>query len=165
MVEGSRKLKLKVGDKAPLFEAMTDDGDKFSLGDLIGKSNIVLYFYPKDMTVGCTAEACGFRDNWDKIISLGSTVIGVSSQGIESHKAFKEKNNLPFRLLSDPNNDIRKLYGATGLLVPPRVTFVIDKTGTIKFILNSQLNVTKHVKEALDNLEKISKLEEKGINT
>jgi thioredoxin-dependent peroxiredoxin len=152
-----KKMQLKVGDKAPLFEGMTDNETKFSLGNLIGKSNIILYFYPKDMTSGCTAEACGFRDNWDRIISLGATVIGVSSQGAESHREFKGKNNLPFPLLSDPKNEIRKLYGATGFLIPPRVTFVIDKAGLIRYILNSQLNVTKHVKDALENLEKIEK--------
>ena len=148
-------MQLKVGDKAPTFEGATDSGSKISLNNLIGKSNIILYFYPKDMTPGCTAEACSFRDNWDKILSLGATVIGVSSQGLESHQEFKQKNNLPFSLVSDPTNEIRKLYGATGFLVPPRVTFVIDREGTVRFIFNSQLNVTKHVSEALETLEKI----------
>ncbi len=151
------KLQLKIGDKAPLFEAITDNDTKLSFGDLIGKNNTILYFYPKDMTPGCTAEACGFRDNWNKILSLGATVIGVSSQSPESHREFKAKNNLPFPLLSDQNNEIRKLYGATGFVLPPRVTFVIDKGGVIKYILNSQLNVTKHVRDALENLEKIER--------
>ncbi len=148
-------MQLKIGNKAPLFEAITDTDTKISLGDLLGKSNIILYFYPKDMTPGCTAEACGFRDNWDKIVSLGATVLGVSSQSTDSHKEFKQKNNLPFPLLSDPKNEIRKLYGVTGFLIPPRVTFVIDKEGIIRFIFNSQLNVTKHVSDALENLEEI----------
>jgi peroxiredoxin Q/BCP len=154
-VEREEKLQLKVGDKAPLFEGTTDTGERISLGELVGKSNLILYFYPKDMTAGCTAEACGFRDNWEKIISLGATVIGVSSQSIESHKEFKEKSNLPFPLVSDPKNEIRKLYGATGFLMPPRITFVIDKAGVIRYILNSQLNITKHVRNALETLEKI----------
>ncbi len=148
-------MQLKIGDKAPLFEAMTDSDTKISLDDLIGKSNIILYFYPKDMTPGCTAEACGFRDNWDRIVSLGATVLGVSSQSLESHREFKQKNNLPFPLLSDSNNEIRKLYGVTGFVIPPRVTFVIDKRGIIRLIFNSQLNITKHVSDALKNLEKI----------
>ncbi len=150
-------MQLKIGDKAPLFEGITDGDAKISLGDMVGKGNIILYFYPKDMTPGCTTEACGFRDNWDKIVSLGATVIGVSSQSTESHREFKKKNNLPFPLISDPKGEIRKLYGATGLLIPPRVTFVIDKQGIIKFIFSSQLNVTKHVSDALENLEKIEK--------
>jgi thioredoxin-dependent peroxiredoxin len=148
-------LQLKVGDRAPLFEGVTDNDAKTVLGDVIGKSNIILYFYPKDMTPGCTAEACGFRDNWEKILSLGATVIGISSQNTESHREFKEKNSLPFPLISDSKGEIRKLYGATGFLVQPRVTFVIDKRGIIRYILNSQLNITKHINEALENLEKI----------
>jgi thioredoxin-dependent peroxiredoxin len=150
-------MQLKIGDKAPLFEGITDSDAKFFLGDVIGKSNIILYFYSKDMTPGCTAEACGFRDNWDKILSLGATVIGISSQDSESHREFKKKNNLPFLLLSDPKSGVRKLYGVTGLLIPPRVTFVIDKQGIIRFILNSQLNVTRHVSDALENLEQLER--------
>jgi peroxiredoxin Q/BCP len=148
--------KLKVGDKAPSFESVSDDDAKFSLGDYLGKTNIVLYFYPKDMTPGCTAEACGFRDRWDRIVSLGATVFGISAQSTQSHREFKKEHHLPFMLLSDPQNEIRKLYGATGLLVPPRVTFVIDKQGVIRFIFNSQLNITKHVSDALQTLETLA---------
>jgi peroxiredoxin Q/BCP len=150
-------MQLKVGDKAPLFEATTDSETKLSLSNLIGKNNIILYFYPKDMTPACTAEACGFRDNWEKIVSLGATVIGVSSQDTDSHKEFKQKHNLPFPLVSDPKNEIRKLYGVSGFLIPPRVTFVIDKAGVIRYIINSQLNITKHISEAIENLEAIQK--------
>jgi peroxiredoxin Q/BCP len=148
--------KLKVGDKAPLFESVSDDDAKFSIDNYLGKTNIVLYFYPKDMTPGCTAEACGFRDRWDRIVSLGATVIGISAQSTQSHREFKKEHRLPFILLSDPENEIRKLYGATGLLVPPRVTFVIDKQGVIRFIFNSQLNITKHVSDALQTLEALA---------
>ncbi len=148
-------MTLKVGDKAPLFEGTLDNDTKISIGDMIGTKNIVLYFYPKDMTPGCTTEACGFRDNWEKILSMDATVLGVSAQSTESHRQFKQKENLPFPLISDPKNEIRKLYGATGLLVPPRITFVIDKRGVIRYVFNSQLNVTKHVENALQQLEQL----------
>ena len=149
--------RLKVGDKAPLFEGLTETETKFSMNGVIGTKNIILYFYPKDNTPGCTAEACGFRDNWEKVLSLGAVVIGVSSQSPESHREFKAKHNLLFSLVSDPNNEIRKLYGATGFLIPPRVTFVIDKEGVIRSIINSQLNITKHINDALKNLGELEK--------
>jgi thioredoxin-dependent peroxiredoxin len=148
-------MQLKVGDRAPLFHGTTDSDARISLEEFLGTKNIILYFYPKDMTTGCTAEACGFRDNWDKVLALGATVLGVSSQSPESHRKFKEKNNLPFPLISDEGGEIRKLYGATGFLVPPRVTFVIDREGIIRYILNSQLNISKHVSDALATLEEI----------
>jgi peroxiredoxin Q/BCP len=148
---------LKVGDKAPLFDGTLDNDTKISLRDIIGSKNLVLYFYPKDMTPGCTAEACGFRDNWEKILSLDARVLGVSSQSTQLHREFKEKEKLPFPLISDPKNEIRKLYGATGLLVPPRITFVIDKGGVIRFIFSSQLSITKHIENALEQLEQLKK--------
>lgn len=155
-------MKLKVGEKAPLFEGLTDEGSKFSLEQVIGSKNLILYFYPKDMTPGCTKEACGFRDNWDRIVSLDAIVLGVSSQDPKSHLEFKTRNNLPFTLISDTKDEIRKLYGATSVLLPPRVTFVIDKRGEIRYIFNSQLNITKHISDALENLLLIEKEETKN---
>ena len=146
-------MKVKVGDKAPLFEGMADSGEKISLSSLVGSKNVVLYFYPKDDTPGCTAEACSFRDNWENILSMDASVIGVSSQSVESHQAFKKKHSLPFLLVSDPDNEIRKLYGATGFLIPPRVTFVMDKQVVVRYIINSQLNITKHLRDSLQTLE------------
>lgn len=146
-------MKVKVGDRAPLFEGMTDSGEKISFSSLVGSKNVVLYFYPKDDTPGCTAEACSFRDNWEKILSMDASVIGVSSQSVESHQDFKKKHSLPFPLVSDPENEIRKLYGATGFLIPPRVTFIIDKQGIVRYIINSQLNITKHLSDSLQTLE------------
>lgn len=148
---------LKTGDTAPQFESVTESGEKFSLGDLIGKANIVLYFYPKDFTAGCTKEACTFRDNWDKVNSLGATVIGVSSDSPDTHSRFKKEHNLQFTLVSDQDKRIRKLYGVESRLIPPRTTFVIDKQGKIRSVFNSQVNVTKHVEESLSALEGISK--------
>ncbi|MBB5254858.1 peroxiredoxin [Sulfurisphaera ohwakuensis] len=151
---------MKVGDKAPLFEGITDTGEKFSLSDYIGKHDIVLYFYPKDDTPGCTREACAFRDNWNLLQGYDVVVIGISSDDVESHKKFKQKYNLPFILISDPDKKIRELYGAKGFILPARITFVIDKKGIIRHIYNSQLNPENHVKEALKTLEMLKKEEE-----
>ncbi|MDT7901380.1 MAG: peroxiredoxin [Acidianus sp.] len=148
---------VRIGDKAPLFEAISDDGDKIALSDFIGKHNIVLYFYPKDDTPGCTREACAFRDNWDLLKDYDVVVIGVSSDSVESHKRFKEKYKLPFILISDPDGKIRELYGAKGFILPGRVTFVIDKNGIVRHIYKSQFNPANHVNEALKALEKIEK--------
>ena len=149
-------MQLKVMDKAPTFESITESGEKFSLADLLGKTNIVLYFYPKDFTLGCTKEACSFRDNWDKVSSLGATVVGVSSDNPETHARFKKEHSLQFTLVSDQKNVVRKMYGIEGKFIPPRTTFVIDKQGKIRNIFNSQLNVTKHVEKALESLNEIS---------
>ncbi|QIW23580.1 peroxiredoxin [Sulfolobus sp. S-194] len=151
---------MKVGDKAPLFEGITDTGEKFSLADYIGKHNIVLYFYPKDDTPGCTREACAFRDNWNLLQGYDVVIIGISSDDVESHKKFKQKYNLPFILVSDPDKKIRELYDAKGFILPARITFVIDKKGIIRHIYNSQLNPENHVKEALKALEMLKKEEE-----
>ncbi len=140
---------LKAGDKAPLFEGSTDDGKRFILSDLVGKTNVILYFYPKDFTMGCTKEACSFRDNFGGLEVLGATVVGVSSDSVETHRRFKKEHGIPFLLISDEDRSIRKMYGANGLLLPSRITFVIDEGGIIRHVFSSQLNVTKHVEEAL----------------
>jgi thioredoxin-dependent peroxiredoxin len=149
-------MQLAVHDKAPLFESITDTGGKISLADLIGKTNIVLYFYPKDFTAGCTKEACTFRDNWNKVLSLGATIVGVSSDDPGTHARFKKEYSLPFVLVSDRDHAIRKLYGVDGRFIPPRTTFIIDKRGVVRDIYSSQLNISKHVEEALNILDKIS---------
>jgi peroxiredoxin Q/BCP len=154
---------MKVGDKAPIFESVDDSGNRFSLADYIGKHNIVLYFYPKDDTPGCTREACAFRDNWDALKDYDVVVIGVSSDDVNSHSRFKAKYRLPFILVSDPDGKIRELYGAKGFIIPARVTFIIDKRGVIRHVYNSQLNPTNHVKEALKTLERIRR-EELRVN-
>ncbi|MDG7001449.1 MAG: peroxiredoxin [Nitrososphaerota archaeon] len=150
-------MEVKVGDSAPLFESVADDGTNFSLKELIGKSNIVLYFYPKDFTMGCTKEACAFRDNWDKTVALGATVIGVSSDSVETHSKFKKEHSLPFTLLSDKDRSIRKMYGVDSRFLAPRTTFVIDRDGKVRNVFNSQLNVSRHVEEALSTLERIGR--------
>src|ERR1700730_152943 len=149
-------MQLKILDNAPQFESVTDTGEKFSLSDFVGKSDVVLYFYPKDFTMGCTKEACSFRDNWDKVAKLGATIVGVSSDDPETHARFKKEHALQFTLISDQDNAIRKLYGVEGRFIPSRITFVIDKRGKIRSIFSSQLNVTKHIEKALESLDGIS---------
>jgi peroxiredoxin Q/BCP len=141
---------LKVGDQAPDFTAATSAGTQVHLQELIGKAPIVLYFYPKDDTPGCTKEACSLRDNFAAFRKLNATVFGISFDSVESHRKFVEKYKLPFLLLSDQDKTIAKLYGAGGMLFAKRMTFVIDKTGKIAWI-NPAVNPNTHSAE----LEKV----------
>ena len=126
----------KVGDKAPDFTVAASDGKTVHLKDYIGKGNIVLYFYPKDDTPGCTKEACGIRDSFDEFKGLNATVFGVSFDSVDSHKAFIAKYRLPFVLLADTDKAVAKAYGAANdsSRVANRVTFVIDKQGKIAYV-------------------------------
>lgn len=148
---------LQIGDFAPDFMLKDQHGNITHLSDFKNKSNVVLYFYPKDDTPGCTAEACGFRDSYYEFKDAGAEVIGVSSDDGASHFKFAAKFHLPFLLLSDPGSKVRKLYNVPNTLffIPGRVTFVIDKTGMIRHIFNSQMNSTMHVEEAKNILAKI----------
>jgi len=148
---------VKVGDVAPDFSLPDQSGKLVSLKDFVGKKSVVLYFYPKDFSRGCTAEACTFRDNYEAFKDAGADVIGVSSQSVESHDKFASLYKLPFILLSDEDGKVRKLYGvpSTFGVLPGRVTYVIDKKGIVRYIFNSQLNPTKHIEEALRILKEI----------
>ena len=153
------KGKVQVGDAAPDFTLSTQKtGELFHLHDLIGKSAIVLYFYPKDNTGGCTAEACSFRDSYEAFKQAGAEVIGVSSDSEESHQQFASKYKLPFILLSDKGGALRKRYGvsATLGLLPGRVTYIIDKEGIVRHIFSSQINIDKHITEALEVVQSIA---------
>ena len=152
-------MAIKVGDNAPNFTLPSQMGDEVTLSEYIGKKNVVLYFYPKDETRGCTREACEFRDRYDIFTNLGAEVIGISAQSVESHKSFATHHGLPFLLLSDEKNEVRKLYGvsATMGVIPGRVTFVIDKKGIVRHTFSSQFQPEKHIKEALKVLEKLEK--------
>ncbi len=146
-------MPLRVGDKAPDFTGISDSGEKITLSEKLKEGPVVLYFYPKDETPGCVAEACAFRDRWEDVRKLGATILGVSSDSAESHKKFKANRNLQFTLIADEDKQIRKAYGATGTLIPPRITFVIDKQGNIREVYNSQLNASNHVEVALKSLK------------
>lgn len=137
-----------VGQKAPDFTLKDQDGNDFQLSSVIGKKNIVLYFYPSDFTAGCTAEACSFRDNIGKFDNLDAIVIGISSDNEETHQKFKQHHKLPFTLLADPNNQTAGLYGCSRSffgLVPPRKTFVINKEGVVVKTYDSLIFPTSHV--------------------
>lgn len=139
-----------VGDRAPDFTAPKGGGGDFHLGDLLGRKAVVLYFYPKDDTPGCTAEACGFRDNRAAFSEAGAEVVGVSADSVASHVRFAEKYNLPFMLVSDTDGVVRGLYGVSpkGPL-PTRATFVIDAQGVVRSVLSSLPSAPQHVDRAL----------------
>jgi thioredoxin-dependent peroxiredoxin len=162
---------LKVGDKAPVFTSVDDDGKVFSSSDVVGKNTLVLYFYPADFTGGCTAQACGFRDDIEKLNSKGVRVVGVSGDSVATHKLFKAKHKLPFTLLADGKAEIAQAFGVPFTLGEKsakgenekgekidvvrtatinRWTVVIDKSGKIAAIDN--------VSKAGDDAKRVSEL-------
>ncbi|PWA09980.1 peroxiredoxin [Flavobacterium laiguense] len=150
-------MKLRVGDKIPNFTAKDTNGNDFDSQDVIGTKTLVVYFYPKDNTPGCTAQACSFRDQYEDFKDLGAEVIGISSDSVASHQKFTQQFQLPFILLSDQDKKIRKLFGvASGLfgILPGRVTYVTDKTGTIIMIFDSMM-AARHIPKALESIRKI----------
>ena len=153
----SRSEKVVVGSVAPDFTLPDQAGRSISLGALRGKP-VVLYFYPKDNSGGCTAQACAFRDSYEVFKEFGAEVIGVSDDTAASHEGFASRHNLPFILLSDERGAVRARYGVQRTLgiIPGRSTYVIDKAGIVRHIFNSQIMVTKHVDEALNVLKSLS---------
>jgi peroxiredoxin Q/BCP len=151
-------VKLKVGDTAPDFSLLNENGLPVSLKDYLGKRNVVLYFYPKDFTSGCTAEACNFRDSYKLYQHKGAVVIGVSLDSVESHLKFSEKYDLPFAILSDRNKEVAKAYGVLGVggFLTKRVTFIINKNGKITHIF-PKVDVRHHSEEVLKALEELEK--------
>ena len=148
--------KIEVGSKVPQFSLKDQNGNLFSIDSVLGKKNLVVYFYPKDDSPGCTKEACYFRDQFEVFNEADAVIIGISGQSVESHKKFAEKYRLSYTLLSDEGNKIRKLFGVpTNLfgLLPGRVTYVIDKKGKVVFIFDSQTQTKRHVDDALDILK------------
>lgn len=144
-------MAIKVGDSAPDFTLRSQSGESVTLSSFKDQKAVVLYFYPKDDTPGCTTESCTFRDSFQDFQDLGAEVMGISSDSPDSHQKFASKYSLPFTLVSDTDSAVRKAYGvpATLGLLPGRVTYVIDKTGTVRHLFNSQFNPKKHVDEAL----------------
>ena len=152
------KDKVEIGDKAPEFALKNQNGETVSLKDFLGKKAVVLYFYPKDMSPGCTKEACAFRDSYEAFKDAGAEVIGISSQSQESHSIFSLRYNLPFTLLVDEGSKVRRLYGVRSSLgmIPGRVTYVIDKEGVVRHIFSSQVDIEGHVNEALKVLKTLT---------
>jgi len=147
----SKATKVSVGDVAPDFTLSDQTGTPVRLHDLIGHKTVVLYFYPKDETPGCTIEARAFRDSYEQFSAKDAQVVGVSSDSVQSHRRFARRHNLPFLLLSDRDGAVRRLYGVekTLGLLPGRVTYVIDQTGVVRHVYSSQLRATRHPREAL----------------
>src|SRR5499427_768358 len=147
-----------VGDQAPDFSLPDRTGKTVRLSEFRGRKAVVLYFYPKDDTPGCTKESCAFRDSYEAFQEAGAEVIGVSSDTAESHGRFAAKHRLPFTLLADQGAQVRKRYGvpATLGLLPGRVTFVIDRAGIVRHVFNSQLQATRHVEEALTVVKRLN---------
>lgn len=148
-------MAIKVGDSAPDFTLPDQTGQSVTLSGFRGQKAVVLYFYPKDDTPGCTTESCSFRDSYQDFQAAGAEVIGISSDSPESHQKFAGKYNLPFTLVSDQGAQVRKAYGvpATLGLLPGRVTYVIDKAGIVRHVFNSQFKPTQHIAEALGVLK------------
>ena len=146
---------LKVGDELPDFSLKDQDGNLFSSADLKGKKSMVIYFYPKDETAGCTKEACSFRDSYEDFKALGAEVIGISSDTEKSHRRFAKRHRLPFILLADTEKKVRKLFRVKNnlFLLPGRETYVIDESGKVGIVFNS-VNPTPHIKRALKFLKK-----------
>jgi thioredoxin-dependent peroxiredoxin len=151
----AREKLLQVGEKAPEFTLPKANGELLSLSDFRGRAEVVLFFYPKDNSPACTAEACSFRDRYKVFRDAGAEVIGISTDSAESHARFAARFRLPFVLLSDKEGEIRERYGvsATFGLFPGRTTFVIDREGVIRHVFSSQFLPTKHVTEALSVLK------------
>jgi thioredoxin-dependent peroxiredoxin len=146
---------IKEGSKVPAFKLLDQDGKEFNIRDVLEKKKLVIYFYPKDDTPGCTKEACSFRDQFEVFTQADAMIIGISGQSVDSHKKFAEKYTLPFTLLSDTDNKVRKLFGVSSGPIPGRVTFVVDKTGTVVYVFDSQMQATRHVDEALRILKEM----------
>ena len=145
--------RVRVGAKAPDFSLPSQSGEMVRLGDFHGKP-VVIFFYPKDNTPGCTKEVCAFRDDFEEFGKLDADVVGISSDSVESHGAFAHKHDLPFALLSDEGGKVRKLYGVPNTLglFPGRVTYVVDEQGVVRHIFSSQLGVERHVQGAIEAL-------------
>lgn len=144
--------KVQVGSKIPSFELKDQHGNLLKIDSVLGKKNLVIYFYPKDDTPGCTTEACSFRDQFQVFEDADAMIIGISADGVESHLDFAKKYKLNFTLLSDEGNAVRKLFGvpksALGLLAG-RVTYIVNKEGKVVFMFDSLTQAEKHVSEAL----------------
>lgn len=149
---------VQVGEKAPDFSGRIADGSEVNLRDFRNRRHVVLYFFPKDFTPGCTKEACGFRDRRAEIAALDAEIVGVSTDTEEKHGEFATAYNLPYPLLSDRDAKVAKAYGVArlgGWLPTKRVTFVIDKKAVVRKIIHSELGIDRHIDEAVAELQRL----------
>ena len=152
-------MTLAIGDRAPEFTLPSSGGKSVSLSELTeSQKAVVVFFYPKDDTPGCTVEACTFRDSYDAFTEAGAAVVGISSDSVASHDKFASKHRLPMTLLSDADGKVRALFGvkSTFGLMPGRATFVLDGSGGVRHVFVSQLRASKHVDEALTVVKRIA---------
>ena len=150
---------VKIGDKCPDFSLLDQNGELVTIKEIIGEKNIVIYFYPKDNTWGCTKQACSFRDSFQDFVDLGCEVIGISTDSVDSHKMFSMKYNLNFKILSDVDDEVREKFGVPKSLfgiIKGRVTYIIDKKGTVAWNFNSQLNAEGHISKSIEVLKKLN---------
>jgi thioredoxin-dependent peroxiredoxin len=140
-----------LGTPAPEFTLPGPDGRQFTLTELRSAGSVVLYFYPKDQTPGCTMEACAFRDELEAFTEAGAQVVGISRDDEKSHARFAAKHKLPFLLLSDTSGEVHARYGVTKKLglIPDRTTFVIDRDGIVRHVFSSMIRMRAHVDESL----------------
>lgn len=148
---------LSVGTPAPDFSARLDDGSEFRLGSQRGEKNVVLYFYPRDFSAGCTKQACSFRDSYAAVQAYDALIIGVSGDSEASHASFKAEHGLSFPLIADADGRLRELYGVTTRLplLRPRVTYVIDKQGVIRSAFRHDIAIGRHLSDTLGALESL----------
>ncbi|MFN3917607.1 MAG: peroxiredoxin [Flavobacteriales bacterium] len=145
--------KIKIGDFIPSFALLNQHGETVSSDQFRGKK-LVIFFYPKDNTPGCTAEACSFRDNYGLFKAKGTEILGISSDSVETHKKFAKKHNLTYSILSDGKGKVRKLFGVPKILgfIPGRVTYMVDENGKVVHIFDALLDSKRHIQEALSSI-------------
>ncbi|MDI9312054.1 MAG: peroxiredoxin [Limnohabitans sp.] len=148
---------LKVGDKLPNFGAKDQNGNDFHIESVLGEKVLVIYFYPKDDTPGCTKQACFLRDQYEDFKEIGAEVIGISGDSVPAHRKFASKYDLPFVLLSDEDKSLRKLFGVKANLLgllPGRVTYVVDKNGIIQMVFDD-MNATNHLEKTVEKVKQL----------
>ena len=150
---------LKVGDRAPDFSAPIAGGGEFVLSSFLGKKCVVLSFYPRDFTPGCTEQACSYRDAYAEIDALGAVIAGISADSEERHERFADTHGLPYPLISDPDQRLSEEYGVRRLfgLVPllKRVTYVIDRRGVIRNVIHHEFRIGQHIGEIQASLREL----------
>jgi peroxiredoxin Q/BCP len=159
-------MPLAPGDKAPDFEVTSSDGKPLRLADFVGNKNVVLYFYPRDFTMVCTRETCGFRDMYEQLATQDTEVIGVSFDDDETHESFRKEHHVPFPLVADTNHALAEAYGATASVIgkllgrASRITYLIDKSGRIAGVFKAELSAKTHldgIREAIARLDQAGK--------
>lgn len=150
-------MSIEVGERAPDFRLPALRGGELALSDFAGKKNVVLFFYPRDASPGCTVEACTFRDAYEDFVDAGAEVIGISSDSVDAHESFAQRHRLPMQLVSDAGGKVRAAYGVKSTLglIAGRETFIIDKAGVVRHVFRSQIRVKEHVAESLAVLRRL----------